>query len=221
MGNVIDRFNRPDTAPDAGTLGIADTGQVWQQSSVAHKWQISNNQAGRPNGAGNVQSQAWVNAGIGDAWTEVTLAGAGGGYIGLVGRVLDDFNHILIQCLIGNTMYAYIRTGGGYTNLGLSGTGAPAYGDRIGMRVFGSTLIVYRNGIASNTLNLGANSHHTRTGWGLYNYTGGANKLDDFAVKVPAKVWNGSAWVSQWAKTWDGALWKPRAVRRWDGVAWI
>ncbi len=127
MANALDRFNRADTDDtansNAGTLGNADSGQAWSIPYAAWRWKIVGNQAGRPNGPVG-QSIVWLDTGESDVLVEATLAGSGGGYIGIVSRVIDDNNYLLIQCLIGSSAVPYTKMGGGFNNIGGGPPGA-------------------------------------------------------------------------------------------------
>jgi len=224
MSNVLDRFNRANTNDTGnGALGTADTGQAWTVPAAGWRWGIVDDKAGRPNGPTD-QAVAWIDAGESDVLVEATLMGEGGGYIGIIARATDTNNYLLMQCQIGSATYAYTRYGGVFNGLpGAPPPGAPAYGDRVGILTKGLTVSFHRNGVYGPIQNLAGNppvAHVNATKHGLYMYSAGANRLEDFSVKTPEKTYVGAAWQKHYAKAWDGTTWIRRAVRRYDGANW-
>ncbi len=99
----------------------------------------------------------------------------------------------------------------------------PAYGDRVGILVKGYTVAYHRNGVYGATQNLTSTAgmaHLNATNYGIYNYTAGTTRLDDFTVKTPEKTYDGTSWQKNYKKVWNGTAWVTRAARRWDGSFW-
>lgn len=223
MTNVLDRFNRAD-----GAVGNADSGQLWVPQAVDQGWIISGNALKRTGGPAFVHAINVVETGNSDGWVEATLvgtSGAGAFYIGLVGRVVNDNNHLLLQGLIGSGVYLYSKVGGGY-NLWASYAFPLAFGDRIGLRVKGMIVAAYRNGVLLGSVDMVVAPSHAHSGatkWGVYNYTAGTAGLEDFNFKQPVKARNAAntGWDTGYVKRWDGAAWTPRTARRWSGTAWV
>lgn len=124
-------------------------------------------------------SQAVVNTGTTNA--EVTVQVVGTSYMGVVGRFVDTNNHILVQALVGGYAILYQKIGGVFTTLA-SPSNVFTSGDRLGLRVVGTTAVVLLNGAIIGTGSLtGAGALANATRWGLNGYAIG-DRFDDLAI---------------------------------------
>lgn len=169
---VSDSFNRADAA----SLGSADTGQAW----TAHvgTWGITSNRASNQSAAPSIET-ASVNAGIADGEVEVTLAVLGG-VPGVVARLTDGSN-FLVFLSTGTEVRLWKVVAGAFTLLG-SFTVAVAAGDVLKVRLSGSDVRAYHNGVERIAVTETHNQAATRHG--LYADASNVARWEDFTVRA-------------------------------------
>jgi hypothetical protein len=188
MANRSDNFNRADNASALGTP--SDAGSDW--TAIAGTWGVGSNVARKVN-ATDGQDIAVLDSGTANVEAQVTFstlsADAGPG---LVARLVDSSNYLLVQCRGGNSGSAYLElykfVSGTPTSLGTYNTIVSA-GDVVKLRCDGDSLTVYRNG-SSVIGPVTESAHNTATKHGIQAYWAGSGassgtytaRHDDFSI---------------------------------------
>jgi hypothetical protein len=174
MANRTDNFNRADS----GTLGTpSDAGSDWALANGT--FAISSNKA---SGGGAANEVAYLESSVADVDAQVTLPsmvvdGDNGG--GVVARLADNDNYLLMQASVGNGWDLYKKVSGSFT-LVVSASGTPADGDVLKLTCNGNSVSMYVNGVqkgATQTVTEGASN----TKHGIRSHNGNI-KFDDFSI---------------------------------------
>ena len=138
---LFDSFNRADSAT---SLGMADTGQVWQ--AITGTWGISGNRAYNP--SATADAFAVVDAGVADCSVEVKLAVLSTS-CGLYLRVTDALNWIRV--IRDSAVLRLQKRVANSTSTPYSVGQAFADGDVLRVVLSGSTISFAVNGVAVGT----------------------------------------------------------------------
>lgn len=175
MANIVtDSFNRADTTL---SLGTADTSQVWTNGATA-VWIVTTNKARLSSGPD--QSHTYIESGISDSVTQVTVSTLGGDD-GLLFRLQDDANFLMLQFDASNTRL-YKRVASSFTQLGTSAT-TTASGDIWKVTANGTSITAAKNG--TDIYSITDSTFQTETGHGLRTYVPSSStttRFDDFKV---------------------------------------
>lgn len=189
-----DTFNRADT-PGTGSgfqLGTSSGGQAWSGSTgnsptIAPQWHISSNQARLSSYTGVFHEDAWatIDAGAADCDVQVTFVTCVAQQA-LVFRRASATNSLRLMVDDGLGSYSvYNNTGSNArTLLYTVPTVVPAAGDVVKVRLRGSSILIFVNGIEVGSLASTINQTSTNHGLGgLDNFTHTAALLfDDFSI---------------------------------------
>lgn len=173
---VTDSFNRADSA----TLGVADTGEVWNSNAYAvGVFGISSNQAylSTP----NANSYAVLETGMTNISIKCTAVYSGTGEWGLVARWEDSNNFLKINFVSNYWIYIRTRIAGVETNITSSGFNQLPNGTVVRVDIVGDAVQVYLNDVLRATGDL-AGSLTTGTQAGLASNATTGNYWEDFSV---------------------------------------
>lgn len=170
---VSDTFSRAD---NASSLGSADTGQAW--TALAGTWGISGNRAYNPSATSN--GVAYVDAGVSDGLVECVIPVLGGGP-GLYFRIVDADDYL--RCVsTGTALIVEKRVASTFTQIA-SLTYTLVAGDRLGVRLTGSTIDVSVNGESQGVVTDSAHQSATMHGIGFnFGVGSSAARFDNFRV---------------------------------------
>lgn len=179
MSNRMDNFNRADNTSTMGTP--SDGGSDWVADQGT--WGITGNAGYTVAGAGDNQCIATLESSLADVSVECKITFVSTTDCGIVGRVADSTNYILVAFRdTGNTIELYTRIAGTFTSLGAY-TGSVATGDVIKLTMNGASLEVFQNGISRLTASNGAGSSNTKHGLRQSSDFGSGNtRFDDFSI---------------------------------------
>ncbi len=171
MPNRFDNFDRADSTTAMGTP--SGGGSDW--INEVGPWGISSNKGYSVNNA--VEQVALLESSLSNVEVQVTISGTGDSP-GLVGRCLGGLEMFILQCTIGGTLGLYILNGG-YTNLG-NGSTTIVTGDIVKLRMYGSALTAFLNGVQE--ISATNSTFITQTRHGLRAYISQASRFDDFSI---------------------------------------
>jgi|SRR5215216_1016111 len=171
-----DSFNRADTA--AGTLGTTDAayggaGLAW---TVTGQLQILSNQVG----ASTLTTTRWatVDLGVVDQFVEVKMTATTEG--GLVVRYTGTGDYFRLRVASDGAAFLEYRVAGSGAALDNTAAGAVVVGDRIGLKIVGSTLTGYVNDVQT-LQSTSATQHPSATRAGIMSAaTNTTSRYDDF-----------------------------------------
>ncbi|MGM7776149.1 hypothetical protein ACSVHC_09040 [Arthrobacter sp. KNU-44] len=167
-----DTFARADT----GSLTTADTGQAWTASAgtfgIVSKGAV-------PTAAAN--TRAVINAGVSDATATVEIAGANSAQHWLIARYVDGSNYYRYGIASDGRLAFQKVVAGAATDFPTVQQTAPPTGTEISLKVSGSTLITYIDGVQKTTVE---DSTFAGTSFGIQASATTA-KLRNFRVSTP------------------------------------
>lgn len=174
---VWDDFDRPD----AGALGNAVSGQAWV--ALAGAPGVISGLARFTGAGGGVSGErgAHIDAGVADcevsAIITVTVAGSR-----IRVRSSDLDNCILVEAETPAPVDIYRLQAGAFTNIG-SWAGAISNGDLVMVRLMGSSIKLFVNGVERISATETFNQTVTKHGIGLWSGSPLTGRFDDFAVR--------------------------------------
>lgn len=195
--NLYDSFTR---ANNTTTLGSLETGgQGWSVTPSTAKWGISSNRAYLATDDGTWSDHYATVQGTANGRVRVTLA-ALGQYSGLTFRFIDRGNCWKLATDTSAGKYFLTKFVGGTQTFPLQIVQAPAAGDVLEVRLSGTRIDVFINGVLKGGVDDA--SHQTATRVGLLGSQDNLARYDDFTVYtagtrdatlqpfVSSSVWN-------------------------------
>lgn len=177
MPNRSDNFNRAN-----GSIGTpSDAGSAWIVPDSG--WSINGNRAHCS--GGGLQSVCFLESGMADADIEVTVPifqSVGTVDIGIVARVTDDSNYILAAITGGDVGFRLFNRSGGFTQIGSTVAGTWAAGDVFRLRVNGTSVELFQNGVLR--ISGASSAHQTVTKHGLRASQDTGTYFDSFSISA-------------------------------------
>lgn len=181
--DVTDTFDRSNST---NNLGNAATGQTWTNSTpLASAVGISGNQAYC--NTASADASAVVESGIKDCKITIEVGSGVDDYFGVVFRYYDANNYCTGQFInsshsfyvsgkfegtaFGGTIAGYVITGLATINMG----------DVLAIRIYGSSVTLYINGVSVGTLTITKNLDRTKHGIVIYS---NVTRINKFAVEM-------------------------------------